>query len=66
MEELLQRWQDNLRKPDAAARVAAQRQWDSIAKPLGSLGTLEILIMDIAALTGDPQVDIARRAVVVC
>ena len=66
MEELLQRWQDGLRKSDAAAREAAQRQWDSIAKPLGSLGALEKLVMDIAALTGDAHVDISRRAVVVC
>ena len=66
MEERLQVWQNSLRKPDAAAREAAQRQWDSIAKPLGSLGALEKLVMDIAALTGDPAVDISQRAVVVC
>ena len=66
MEEWLQVWQNSLRKPDQAAREAAQRQWDSIAKPLGSLGALEKLVMDIAALTGDPAVDISQRAVVVC
>ena len=66
MEELLQAWQNSLRKLDQAAREAAQRQWDSIAKPLGSLGALEKLVMDIAALTGDPVVDISKRAVVVC
>ena len=66
MEDLLQVWQNSLRKPDQAAREAAQRQWDSIAKPLGSLGALEKLVMDIAALTGDPAVDISQRAVVVC
>ena len=66
MEELLQRWQNSLRKPDPEARESAQRQWDSIAKPLGSLGALEKLVMDVAALTGDPRVDISHRAVVVC
>ena len=66
MEELLQRWQNSLRQPDLAARALAQGQWDSIAKPLGSLGALEKLVMDIAALTGDPRVEISRRAVVVC
>lgn len=66
MEELLQEWQNSLRQPDPEARRSAKRQWDSIAKPLGSLGALENLIMDIAALTGDPRVDISRRAVVVC
>ncbi len=66
MEERLKGWQDSLRKPDEAARAAAQRRWDSIAKPLGSLGSLEKLIMDIVALTGDVQADIAKRTVVVC
>ena len=66
VEELLNQWRNSLRKPDEDAQAAAKRQWDSIAKPLGSLGALEKLIMDIAALTGDPHVDISRRAVVVC
>ena len=66
MEERLQRWKESIRTPDEGARAAARRQWDSIAKPLGSLGALEKLISDIAALTGTPKVDISRRAVVVC
>ena len=66
MEELLTQWRNSLRKPDMEARAAAKRQWDSIAKPLGSLGALEKLVMDIAALTGDHRVDVSRRAVVVC
>ena len=66
MEEQLQQWQNDIRTPDPVARAAAQRQWDSIAKPLGSLGALEKLVVDIASLTGDPNVDISRRAVVVC
>ena len=66
MEERLQRWTESIRTPDEGARAAARRQWDSIAKPLGSLGALEKLISDIAALTGTPKVDISRRAVVVC
>ncbi len=66
METLLNEWKNSLRKPDLDARTAAQRQWDSIAKPLGSLGALEKLVMDMAALTGTPDVDISRRVVVVC
>ena len=66
MEELLQEWQNSLRKPDLEARAVAQRQWDSIAKPLGSLGALERLVMDMAALTGTAEVDISKRTVVVC
>ena len=37
-----------------AARARAR--WDAIAKPLGSLGLLEDAVVQIAALTGDPQV----------
>ena len=66
MKVLLEQWRNCLRRPDLGARSSAQRQWDSIAKPLGSLGALESLIMDIAALTGDSKVDISKRAVVVC
>ena len=66
MEEQLKTWRDSLRQPNTAARDAAKRQWDSIAKPLGSLGALEKMVMDIAALTGDPAVNFAKRAVVVC
>lgn len=42
--------------PDQAARAAAHRHWDGLAKPLGSLGLLERTIEDIAALTGEEQV----------
>ena len=66
MKDLLEMWQNSLRRFDSDARSSAQRKWDSIAKPLRSLGTLESLIMDIAALTGDSKVDISKRAVVVC
>ena len=66
MEEQLKQWQNSMCRPNMAAWTAAQRQWDSIAKPLRSLGALEKMIMDIAALTGDPAVDISTRAVVVC
>ena len=31
----------SIRPADGAARAAARRRWDSIAKPLGSLGLLE-------------------------
>ena len=66
VEEQLKQWQNSLRRPDLEAREEAQRQWDSIAKPLGSLGALEKLVMDMAALTGTSRVDISKRAVVVC
>lgn len=50
---------------DSAAADAAGRQWDSIAKPLGSLGLLEEDVIRIAALTGNPDVWLDRRALLV-
>ena len=50
---------------DSAAAEAAGRQWNSIAKPLGSLGLLEEDVIRIAALTGDPDVRLDRRALLV-
>ena len=50
---------------DSAAADTAGRQWDSIAKPLGSLGLLEEDVIRIAALTGNPDVRLDRRALLV-
>lgn len=46
------------------AMVIAQKKWDSIAKPLHSLGKLETLVIQIAGITGTPEVDISKRALV--
>ena len=54
-----------IEQPDQAAAEAAQKHWDSIAKPLGSLGKLESEIIRIAALTGDENVNLSRRAVLI-
>ena len=37
---------------DEAARAEAHRRWASLAHPLGSLGALETMQEDAAALTG--------------
>ena len=50
---------------DQAAMEQARRRWDSIAKPLGSLGLLEEAVVRMAGIAGSPNVDISRRAVVV-
>ena len=48
---------------DAAGRARAA--WNAVAKPLGSLGRLEDMVVQMAALTGSEQVDISRRCVAV-
>ena len=50
---------------DRTAMDRAKARWDSIAKPLGSLGALEDAVIRIAGMTGSPDVDLSRRAVVV-
>ena len=50
---------------DGAARAAAHDRWASLAHPLGSLGLLETMLEDAAALTGSADLDFERRAVLV-
>ncbi len=50
---------------DENAVRQAQRRWNSIGKPLHSLGLLEDSVIKIAGITGDPDVKTDRRCVVV-
>lgn len=54
-----------IRPLDEKAMAAAKARWDSIAKPLGSLGKLETEIIHIAGITGDPAVSLKKRAVLI-
>lgn len=51
--------------PDEAARAACKARWDAVAKPLGSLGLLETAVQRIAALTGNADISLAQRTVLV-
>lgn len=46
---------------DENAMTIAQKRWDSIAKPLHSLGKLETLITQIAGIEGTADIDISKR-----
>ncbi|MBR3025452.1 MAG: nicotinate-nucleotide--dimethylbenzimidazole phosphoribosyltransferase [Oscillospiraceae bacterium] len=48
-----------------SAYNSAKERWDSIAKPLGSFGVLEEMIMKIAVIQGTADVDISKRTAVV-
>ncbi len=50
---------------DEKARNLALHRWSTIAKPLGSLGLLEDAVVKIAGMTGDANVNISKKAVVV-
>lgn len=52
---------------DKASAKAARERWNSVAKPLGSLGLLEEAVEKIAAVQGTPNVEInSRRVIVMC
>ncbi len=54
-----------IRPINQQAAQEAKRRWDSIAKPLNSLGLLEQAVIRIAAMTGSSQVRLDRRGLVV-
>ena len=54
-----------IRMPDETAACAARTIWNNLAKPLGSLGLLEESIVRIAALTGDANVRLQKRTLLV-
>jgi len=47
-----------------AARACAAR-FDNVAKPVGSLGRLEALLIQIAKITGTVEIDIGKKAAAV-
>lgn len=49
---------------DKKSMKAAEMHWNRIAKPLHSLGKLEDLVVQIAGITGNPDVNIEKRALV--
>ena len=54
-------------EPDKTAALEAKQRWDSVAKPLGSLGLLEDALIRIAALTGSADMDLSvRRLYLMC
>jgi nicotinate-nucleotide--dimethylbenzimidazole phosphoribosyltransferase len=51
--------------PDEKAREAARARQESLTKPPGSLGRLEELSLQLAAITGEARPAFARKAVIV-
>ena len=58
-------WNAATAPQDAAAMARAKAHWDGVAKPLDGLGKLETAVIRIAGLTGDENVSIDRRTVLV-
>lgn len=51
--------------PDETAKAACAARFNAVAKPLGSLGKLETLLIQVAGITGQAQPDIAQKCVLV-
>ena len=56
---------NQISSPDEADCTACKARWDAVAKPLGSLGLLETAVQRIAALTGNADVSLAKRTLLV-
>ena len=56
---------DRILPPDRTAMEQASFRWDSIAKPLHSLGRFEEMITQIAGIQRTDRVDIRRKALVI-
>ncbi|MCL5734498.1 MAG: nicotinate-nucleotide--dimethylbenzimidazole phosphoribosyltransferase [Actinobacteria bacterium] len=50
---------------DEASMTAARERQDTLTKPVGSLGRLEELSVQLAGITGSPRPSVARKAVIV-
>lgn len=62
---LVQHTLDRIRPLDAAAMATARARQDQLTKPLGALGRLEALSVQIAGITGALQPPLERKAVIV-
>lgn len=56
---------ENIKPLDERAMEAGQKHWDSIAKPLGSLGKLEQALIQIAGIQKTPNVHIEKKGLVI-
>ena len=61
----LRDWIAQITPPDEGAAAAARAHWDRVAKPLGSLGLLEEVLVRVAALTGEEELQLSPRALLV-
>ena len=61
IEELIR----EIRHPDERTRALAAARWNAVAKPLGRLGLFEEMTMRIAALKGQVDFRLEKKAPVV-
>lgn len=59
------KWNEQIRELDQHAMAISKKKWDSIAKPLHSLGKLEDNLIQIAGMTGSAAIDVRKKALVI-
>lgn len=55
---------EKIQAPDQKAMEQCRRRWDSIAKPLHSLGKLEDALVKIAGITGSADIHLNKKALI--
>ena len=63
--ELLKKTLKLISAPDEKAKEEAKKRLDSLAKPIGSLGQLEDIVIKMAGITGNPHNKIDKRNIVI-
>lgn len=58
-------WKKQIKEPDAKAAALSRRAWDNIAKPLDGLGRFEQMVTKIAGITGEADVSLPKKEVLV-
>ena len=61
----LQETVQSIKKPDEKAMEQCKKRWNSIAKPLNSLGKMEDFLVKIAGMTGSSQIDLGKIGLVI-
>lgn len=54
-----------IEKPDEKARVQCKQRWNSIAKPLNSLGKMEDYLVQIAGITRSSEISLEKKGLIV-
>ena len=62
---ILEETLEKIKKPSQEAMERCRQHWDSIAKPLHSLGKLEDALVRIAGMTGNERIHLDKKALVV-
>lgn len=63
--ELLKNTLKSISSPDEKAKEVAKERLDNLAKPIGSLGKLEEIVIKMAGITGKPHNKIKKKNIVV-